>query len=453
MSNMMLSVEISHTKWVIPLEKVHYIDYVENITPLPFTGLPIEGLTQFNNQPLIQVNLAQALGLEDRLGNKSVIVTTSQGEVALRVDEVLDFIRPNLPETSPPLLPLTEILAWTRTVNPVRAKPAITTSPNRPITYHLTALLVVAGNKIVALSSHTIERIEAIDSFQSIEYKGIQPDLLIKVKDELLPAYSLTRFLNHDETGSKQKAVIVRGAHGHWALAVEQVLELENIHQIYTTGTDTHELWYLTTTGEIREIINANQLIGGISESNPIPITQPQWTQSFIHMTEPLSNDGLRITCGNNNYVLPLTIAYRTIDEQLNHSLMTRQRFLTPERLPHKTRIPWINSITLLSGKPGILAPQYTILITLVQQGQILLGVDRVLLQPTLIKGAWITLTNLPVPTSLFFDAATYEEQTGQWILRVTDSINFAKLPWSIKKAVVKAIEGWFDLEVITESK
>ena len=149
-----------------------------------------------------------------------------------------------------------------------------------------------------------------------------------------------------------------------------------------------------------------------------------------------------------------MTIVHFTLYEQLNYSLMTRQRFLTSGCSKHKkTRLPWINGTTLFSGKQGTVAPKYTILITLVQQGQILLGVDRVLLQPTLTKGAWITLTNLPFPTSLFFDAATYEEQTGQWVLRVTDSINFAKLPWSIKKAVVKAIEGWFDLEVITESK
>lgn len=91
---------------------------------------------------------------------------------------------------------------------------------------------MVAGKKKVALSSHIIERIEAIDAFQLLEYKDIQPDLLIKVKDDLLPVYSLTRFLNHDEESSKQKAVIVRGPRGPWALVVEQVLKLENIYQI-----------------------------------------------------------------------------------------------------------------------------------------------------------------------------------------------------------------------------
>ena len=138
----MLSVKISHTQWAIPLEKVHYIDYVENLTPLPFTTSPIEGLTKFNNQPLVQVNLAQALGLADQSGSKRVIVTTSQGEVALRVDEVLDFIRPDLAEKSPLLLQLTAILAWVKTTNPIKAKPAITTPNNSKVTY-LTALLVV----------------------------------------------------------------------------------------------------------------------------------------------------------------------------------------------------------------------------------------------------------------------------------------------------------------------
>lgn len=237
--NTILSVKINHLQWAIPLEKVHYIDYVENLTPLPFTILPIAGLTKFNNQPLVQVNLAQALGLADQSGNKRVIVTTSQGEVALRVDEVLDLVKPDLLEKSPPLLQLTEILAWAKTTNSVKAKPAVTAHTNSPVTSFLTVLLVVVGSKIVALSSHMVECIEEIDTFQLLEYQDIQPDLLIKVKDDLLPAYSLTRFLNSNEEGSKQQAIIVRGPRGPWALIVEQVLGLENIYQIYTTGTDT----------------------------------------------------------------------------------------------------------------------------------------------------------------------------------------------------------------------
>ena len=132
---MMLSIEISHTQWAIPLENVHYIDYVENLTPLPFTTSPIEGLTKFNNQPIIQVNLAQALGLEDQSGSKRIIVTTSGGEVALRVDKVLDFVRADLPEKSFLLLQLTETLAWVKTTNPVKAKPAITIHTNHPVNY------------------------------------------------------------------------------------------------------------------------------------------------------------------------------------------------------------------------------------------------------------------------------------------------------------------------------
>jgi chemotaxis signal transduction protein len=443
----MLTIKITHTQWAIPLEKIHYIDYTEKLTLLPFASSPIEGLTQFNNQPIVQINLVQASGLNNQSGNKRVIISTPQGNIALKVDEVLNFVNPNSADTPPPLLELNEILSRLEATNTIKLK---SSTPN-PSPACLTTLLVTAGGKTVALSSHTIDHIEEIHDFQLLDYKETQPDLLIKVKDDLLPAYSLTRFLNCSSESTKQKAVIVRGSHSAWALVVEQVLALENIYQIYTTGTDTHGLWYITKSGEIREIINANQLIGEISKSYPVPITQPQWTQPLIHMAEQSRSDGLRVECGNNSYVLPMTIVQRTLD-WLNHSLTTRQRFPTPATHSNrKTRIPWINGTMLLTGKCDITTnPKHVVLITFSQQRHLLFGVEHALLQPMLTPNAWIPLTHLPFPTVLFFDAATYDERAAQWILRVREHIEFSKLPWSIKKAFVTAIMGWIDLETIT---
>jgi hypothetical protein len=51
----------------------------------------------------------------------------------------------------------------------------------------------------------------------------------------------------------------------------------------------------------------------------------------------------------------------------------------------------------------------------------------------------------LPHPISDIFASAVYDEVSKQWLLNFNSHLSFAQIPWTIKKAIVKAISGWFD--------
>jgi len=57
----------------VPLGQVQYVDHAGPLTRLPLTDPPIEGLIQFNGLPLIQLNVAQALGFPGQTDGKIVV--------------------------------------------------------------------------------------------------------------------------------------------------------------------------------------------------------------------------------------------------------------------------------------------------------------------------------------------------------------------------------------------
>jgi hypothetical protein len=258
-----------------------------------------------------------------------------------------------------------------------------------------------------------------------------------------------------------------------WALCVQQVLKMEYVDKVYSSGTDARGLWYVTQTGEIRELmdannlpglhtatfsprlwyvtpngqiqelVDANQLLGSTNDSLDITITTPEETSFTLQNTDQLTIDGLRIYCGTSSYLLPLTMATRA-DKDWDQATMTLSRFGDRDGSRKSDRIPCIDGNALLFGKPGQTIER-TVRVNLSLGGEILLGIDRAVLSQSLSTAAsWIKV-DLPYPATQFFDAAHYDDETGQWILRFLDTIKFSDLPWIIKKSVVKAIIGWSD--------
>ena len=478
----MLSIRVGHILCSMPSEQVSHIDYVSTITPLPFTHAPIEGLVSFNARPLLQINAADALGLEQEAqsGKKRLIVNTAQGDFAVRVDEVVRLVKEknSAADENQQLLSrlrLKEILPQTLKTK----KSAAALKQNNPsahvIAQKLTVLLVATGDKTIALLAHNIDHIQEMTSLQSLDGQNTQGDLLIKVKDHLLPTHSLAQLLQLKEAGAETVAVIVRGGQSMWALRVQQVIGIESIEQVYSSGADARGLWYVTQTGQIRELIDADNLVsandyspprlwyvaqnGHIQElidadnllganngSPPLTITTPQATsraQQLSERLERLTTEGLRIYCGGGSYILPLTMATQAV-ESMDLAAMTASRFSNADRSNRAERIPWIDAAALLFGKPSV-AIKNTVAITLADDGYILLGVDRVVLSQSLSTAEKWCDVALPYPVTLFFDVACYDEQTGQWILRAVNRIKFADLPWTLKKSLAKAIIGWFD--------
>lgn len=107
---------------------------------------------------------------------------------------------------------------------------------------------------------------------------------------------------------------------------------MEYVHKVYSSGTDARGLWYVTQTGEIRELmdannlpgihrancsprlwyvtsngqiqelIEANQLLGSTNDFLDITITTPQEIAFTLQETDQLTVDGLRIYCGMSSF-------------------------------------------------------------------------------------------------------------------------------------------------------
>ncbi len=476
----MLSIRVGPILYSLPGEQVSHIDYLSIITPLPFIRAPIEGLVSFNAQPLLQINVADALGveLETKTGNKRLIVNTAQGNFSLRVDEVVKLSKtktsaPDEHQQSPPRLPLDDILRpLVKTKKSIAAlKP--NNSPVRVTQQNLTVLLVATGDKTLALLAHNIDRIQQMTSLEILDKQSGQDDVLIKVKDHLLPTHSLAHLLQLKEAGAEPLAVIVRGVQSSWALRVQRVIGIETIERVYSSGTDARGLWYVTQTGQIRELIDADSFVTasacspsrlwyvtrnghiqelidadnlrGAGNASPplITITAPQATSGAVPRSEHLTTEGLRIYCGAGSYILPLTMATQAL-ESVDLADISTSRFANADRSNRAQRIPWIDATALLFGKPAVTVKN-TVAVTLADGGRILLGVDRVVLSQFLSAAEKWREVDLPYPVTLFFDAACYDEQTGQWLLRAVNAVSFTGLPWTLKKSVAKAILGWFD--------
>ncbi|MDP2903893.1 MAG: chemotaxis protein CheW [Methylovulum sp.] len=476
----MLSIRVGRLFYSIPSKKITHIEYVDTLTALPFTHPSIEGLVNYNGRPLLQINVADALALAQvpQQGRKRLIVNTKQGLFALRVDEVsrLDKVKMLAAATENqqplPRLHLHALLPRIiKTKQPAVALPEISAPGVEE--QKLTVLLVVSGDKTVALLIHNIDHIQDMGGLsKSLAGQNMQGDFLIKVDGQLIATHSLGHLLRLKDTGAEPFAVIVRSSHITWALRVQRVIGMETVGQVYSSGSDAQglcqvmpvkqihglidykslmgsgdgplpHLWYVTQEGQIRELFNADSLLAGNYHPQDIRITVPQAAPRTSQFGKGPSNQGLRIFCGGESYFLPLTMAARAMDS-LDLSAMARLRFPTADRSNRTQRIPWIDANALLFGKRNTVIKN-TVAINLANGGQILLGVGRLQLsQPLSASESWVNI-DLPFPLTLLFDTACYDVPTRKWVLQVVGTVQFASLPWTLKKSLAKAIIGWFD--------
>lgn len=473
----MLSIKVGSVFCSLPSDAIQIIDYVASITALPFVGSPVEGLTNFNGQPVIQIDVASALGIErqEQVGQKRLIVNYAKTNYSLRVDEVVNLTKTEASSNQYPVrsLSLKELITCIKRNKKLILSPqkADTINSSTSVQTAIPVLLVVSGERTIAFLTHTIDHLQKIESLETLSTQSSEGDFLIKVKDHLLPTYFLGQLLGQEDLENESVAIIFKGEQSLWALCVQKVLKMEYVHKVYSSGTDARGLWYVTQTGEIRELmdannlpgihrancsprlwyvtsngqiqelIEANQLLGSTNDFLDITITTPQEIAFTLQETDQLTVDGLRIYCGMSSFLLPLTMATRA-DKDWDRGAMTTTRFVDRDRSAQNNRIPCLDGNALFFGKAGQ-SIERIVKVTLASGYEVLLGIDRAVLSQSVSSAAnWIAV-DLPYPATLFFDAASYDHETGQWILRVMDAIKFSDLPWITKKSVVKAIIGW----------
>jgi len=458
-----LPIIVNNITFGIPLSQVQYVDHVGDLTLFPLTSSPIEGLMQFNNLPLIQLNVAQALGFESKSAGKLVIVRLPQGYLALRVDEVLGFVHSQgkadeMESTQQiPLLKLTEIFPWIR-VN--HNAPLVEFSPkvdkkikqNKELNNYI--LLVSSGDYTIGLLADSVDRIEGIDESLLLRKFDTDADLLVRIEDVLLPARSLGTLLGVKSKEERQ-AILIRGMDKTSVLAVERVSRLEKIEHFHLTASPIghKSLWHLTEDKKSIEIVNAREFFCKPQEYNKLSIVNPQsrW-DNLPQLAAKLSTEGVRVQCGNVICVLPLIIVDRILGDLEKEDLALADSDDTEETDSNNVdsimqkcatdKIPVIDCAALFGQKRCSDAVDSYVLLSL-QCGYVLIVVHRAELQPTLPDNQWFPLTFMPPMATLLFDTVAFSNTENQWIFRVKQQLDFSTFPWHIKRLFVSSLLKW----------
>lgn len=473
-----LPVVVNNMTFGIPIHQVQYVDHAGPLTGLPLTTPPIEGLIQFNGLPLIQLNVAQALGFEGRVEGKIVIVTLPQGYLALKVDEVLSFISATAEEKSQsgesqqdlPLLKINEVFPW---LNHIQVKNPVATDEtdpfdederdsavdNTPIQVNLNSyiLLVSSAEHTIGLLAESVDRIEGIDDLLPLRKEDTEADLLVRIEDVLLPARSLATLLKAEGKPERQ-AILIRGLEKPSVLAVEHVSCLEKINHFHLTTSPggNKSLWHLTEEGKSIEVINAREFFNKTEEYTTLPIVYPQasW-DNLPQLATKLSTEGVRVECGEVICVLPLAIVERILgdleEEGLKPIDSTKSSF--NQLRSEQGKIPVINCVTLFRQIHHDQPVESHILLSL-KCGYTVIAVHRAELQPTLPEDHWLPLTCAPPLATLLFDAAAFSESDQKWILRVKTDVDLMTAPWEVKRQLVASLLAWVyipNLEETTE--
>lgn len=459
-----LPVVVGDTTFAIPLEQVRYVDYpTQKLTPLPLANAPVEGLAIFNNRPLVQINVAQALNIKPKTDHgRIVVVGFPQGDVALLVDEVLGFVSTQmaahelgadqvtldlLAAQDLPLLKLEEILPWlkistnnlTNVLEPITQKIA----PPSNLSGHV--LLVSTGKKTIALLANGVDRIEEVDNHLELRTLEMEADALIKIDNSLFSSRSLAKLLAIDKR-PEHYALVLHDTQQPWALLVERVLRLEKVERMLSviSPMGKHSIWYLNEEGDAVETIDIKEFFG-LENHHDQPQTLPQQPKrsSLPKISTNISIEGVRINCGATVCILPLSLVSRTIGD-LSEIIKTQLE----QNNDHL--IPIIDGTMFLEQHPKK-GEGCSILLSLCDSKQLVLVVDSASLQSTLSLGQWLPLVALPPPTALLFDAAIYDENEDCWILRVKDNLNPFSEIWASKRALVNSVLGWTEPERLNE--
>jgi len=466
-----LPVIINDLTFGIPLNQIQYVDHDSVLTQLPLTLPPVEGLTLFNGLPLIQLNVAQALGFVGKPDGKVVILTFPQGYLALKVDEVLGFTSATALATENsgdvdqnlPLLKVNEIFPWIENVQAECLVQTVTELNTKQAYQHATLnsyiLLVSSGERNIGLLADSVVRIESVGEMLPLRKQDMAADWVVRIEDVLLPARSLAKLL-HCESATERQAILIAGLENPKVLTVERVLRLEQVDSFHATLSPTGKksLWYLDENQVAIEVVDAREFFAETDSHNNVPVVDPQsrW-DNLPQLSAKLSMEGVRIQCGELICVLPLELVERILGEihlpgsQPDTSTDISSNVLE-ELSAETTNIPVIDCVALFNQSQAEQTAKNYILLSL-PCGQVVIAVHRAELQPTLPETRWSPLNLLPPIATLLFDAATYDDNEKKWVLRAKTHLNFTSFPWEVKRQVVSSLLAWVKPADLEENK
>ena len=429
-----LSVTVGGRRFGLAAGAVRRVGPTGPITALPFAPAWIAGLTSVGGRPLLQIDPARALGLpagparaasEDKL----VVIDTSLGTVALRVEGVDPAGEPVLPP-----LPLEALVHGLTPAGTAAAAGAIASAPSEP---PAVVLLVACGGARTAILIDEGVSVGEVASCRRVDTGDGDGQLVATIGDRLLPANRLS------EQGSAGKAVIGPGADGATAVLVERLIGLERIAAerlvllpraepgrnlcFPMDGGDPVCLQdFATLAAGRREIGDAyRQLLDRIRGR----------TTAAAGILPPGGDGGLLVSVGEARWLLPLALVERMLG--IDETPASRRQRPGPGAVPVVDAGRWFPTATATAA-----GRRETVLLRPGRGGRLALRVDRIALDNRAVAGPWLPPPVLPPGLAALVDAVRPDTVPGRWCLRLAGGADAAALPFSLRRAIAAAVLG-----------
>lgn len=220
-------------------------------SPLPLAAPPLEGMVAIDGNPVIRIDLAQLLTGQPGAGRTVAVVRLEGRTVALRVDHItLEKGVPSLPH---------ELTALLRTFTPSSvASGAKGAASPRIVPVQL--MLLRDRGVTIGVPAAAIERIDRITARHDLLTESGNPLTLVRVNEELFPAYPLPSRMAGVMEGTSSWGLIVTPGSARVVWTAAEVLGLhaavpERIRSL-AIPDEQPLLWYETESGDIVEIID-----------------------------------------------------------------------------------------------------------------------------------------------------------------------------------------------------
>ncbi|MEI7610487.1 MAG: chemotaxis protein CheW, partial [Rhodospirillaceae bacterium] len=429
-----LSVAVGGRRFGLAAGAVRSVGPTGPLTVLPFAPVWIEGLTSVGERPLLQIDPARALGLPAgpaRAGSedKLVVIDTSLGTVALRVEAVDPTGEPVLPP-----LPLEALVHGLTPAGPAAAAGAVAAAPSEP---PAVVLLVACGAARIAILIDEGVSVGEVASCRRVDTGDGDGQLVATVGDRLLPASRLSK------QGSAGKAVIGPGADGAMVVLVERLIGLERIAAerlvLLPRAEPGRNLCFPMEGGDPVCLHDFATLAGGRREIGDayrhLLDRIRSRTTAAAGVLPPGGDDGggLLVSVGEAHWLLPLALVERMlgIDET---PAGRRQR-------PGPGAVPVVDTGRWFPPAPAAGRPE-TVLLRPGRGGRLALRVDRIALDSRADAGRWLPPPVLPPALAALVDAVRPDTVPGRWCLRLASGADAAALPFSLRRAIAAAVLG-----------
>ena len=306
------------------------------------------------------------------------------------------------------------------------------------------SLKVVTGGHVMTIAITGQEVVAAVTEWRPASLGSTEG--VVRVEHRLYPGRRLRspQAPVGGPDGLGRWAILVPQPDGsRYALVVDQVIGLEPLAQsrVFTVGHSgsARGTWF-AGDGPITQVFQVNSLVEGTAGADVLG-SQPGQDDgrdsvetALGTLTMRLQFEGIRISCGTIECVIPFGIARSAI------SLRVEAR-LAP-RASAANLIPVVDATALLD-RAAPAAPWHCVLLSLPGQELVVLTADKLRLEPYADGNEWLSLPPISNVLSALFDAVRLDPVSRCWLLRIRADIASECLPRAARVAIGRAIAGW----------